>query len=101
MGVTQRDLPLQDPSSLILCLLPRCTTFITYHNVLSGMAKKNSFGGVKIDFSGRNFPNDTLEHIFGKKPVTPSEMTKKIWITIKRKQLMFVEKPKKNKKKRR
>ena len=63
------------------------------------MAKKNSFGGVKIDFSGRNFPNDTLEYIFGTKPVTPSEMTKIIWTNIKRKQLMF--KPQKSKKKRR
>lgn len=52
-----------------------------------------------IDFSGRNGINDTMEYIFGTRPITPSEMTKMIWENIKRKQLMY--KPEVKKKKRR
>jgi chromatin remodeling complex protein RSC6 len=42
--------------------------------------KKPAFGGYAIDFSGRT---ETVEQVFGKKPVAPSEMTKKIWVFIK------------------
>jgi chromatin remodeling complex protein RSC6 len=47
-------------------------------------SKRKPFGGYAIKFAGRN---ETLEQIFGNKPVTPSEMTKKIWSFIKSKRL--------------
>jgi len=46
--------------------------------------KKKAFGGYSIDFKGRT---ETLEDVFGKKPIGPSEMTKKIWQFVKRKRL--------------
>jgi len=49
-----------------------------------GKSKKKAFGGYAINFSGRK---ETLEQVFGKKPLAPSEMTKKIWIFIKSKQI--------------
>ena len=42
--------------------------------------KKPAFGGYAIDFSGRT---ETVEKVFGKKPIAPSEMTKKIWAFVK------------------
>jgi hypothetical protein len=47
-------------------------------------AKKPAFGGYAINFAGRQ---ETVEQVFGKKPIAPSEMTKKIWIFIKSKSL--------------
>jgi len=47
-------------------------------------SKGKPFGGYSINFSGRT---ETLEQIFGNKPVTPSEMTKKIWVFIKSRHL--------------
>ena len=41
---------------------------------------KKAFGGYKINFAGRT---ETLEHVFGKAPIGPSEMTKKIWAFVK------------------
>ncbi len=46
--------------------------------------KKKAFGGYTISFAGRK---ETVEDVFGKKPVAPSEMTKKIWVFIKSKKL--------------
>jgi len=46
--------------------------------------KKKPFGGYAISFSGRT---ETVEQVFGKGAVTPSEMTKKIWQFIKAKRL--------------
>ena len=46
--------------------------------------KKKPFGGYAISFSGRE---ETMEDVFGKGKVTPSEMTKKIWKFIKAKRL--------------
>jgi hypothetical protein len=43
-------------------------------------AKKPAFGGYAINFVGRQ---ETVEQVFGKKPIAPSEMTKKIWVFIK------------------
>ena len=45
------------------------------------MAKKKAFGGYQIK------PDENFAKIIGSKPVTPSEMTKKIWQYIKRKRL--------------
>ena len=47
--------------------------------------KRKPFGGYAINFAGRT---DTVEQVFGKKPVTPSEMTKKIWAFVKSRRLV-------------
>jgi len=47
------------------------------------MAKK-PFGGYSISFAGRT---ETVEHVFGSKPIAPSEMTKKLWAFVKDKKL--------------
>jgi len=46
--------------------------------------KKLPFGGYAINFAGRK---ETVEQVFGNKPIPPSEMTKKIWVFIKSKKL--------------
>lgn len=43
-------------------------------------SKKPAFGGYAISFAGRT---ETVEQVFGKKPIAPSEMTKKIWAFVK------------------
>jgi len=48
------------------------------------VAKKKPFGGYAINFKGRK---ETAEEIFGKTPIAPSEMTKKIWAYVKGKKL--------------
>jgi len=48
------------------------------------MAKK-PFGGYTISFA--RVKDDTLGDVFGAGAVTPSEMTKKLWVYIKRKGL--------------
>lgn len=45
---------------------------------------KKAFGGYAISFAGRS---ETVEQVFGNKPVAPSEMTKKIWAFVKSKKL--------------
>jgi hypothetical protein len=45
---------------------------------------KKAFGGYTISFAGRS---ETLEDVFGKSPIGPSEMTKKIWAFVKAKKL--------------
>ena len=42
--------------------------------------KKPAFGGYAINFAGRK---ETVEQVFGNKPIAPSEMTKKTWVFIK------------------
>ena len=46
--------------------------------------KRKPFGGYSIGFAGRT---ETLEQVFGKKRVVPSQMTKLIWKFIKAKKL--------------
>ena len=46
----------------------------------STKSKKPAFGGYAINFAGRK---ENIEQVFGKKPITPSEMTKKIWAFVK------------------
>ena len=48
------------------------------------MAAKKPFGGYAVNFRGRK---ETVEDVFGSKPVTPSEMTKKLWAFVKSKKL--------------
>ncbi len=43
-------------------------------------SKKPAFGGYAISFAGCS---ETVEQVFGKKPIAPSEMTKKIWAFVK------------------
>ncbi|NJK77627.1 MAG: hypothetical protein HC944_00600 [Nanoarchaeota archaeon] len=50
----------------------------------SGKSKKPAFGGYAISFAGRK---ETVEQVFGNKPIAPSEMTKKIWAFVKAKSL--------------
>lgn len=49
-----------------------------------GKEKKKPFGGYSISFAGQT---TTLEEVFGKNPITPSEMTKKLWGYVKSKKL--------------
>ena len=46
------------------------------------MAK--AFGGYSINFSGCT---DSMEKVFGNKPIAPSEMTKKLWAYVKSKKI--------------
>ncbi len=46
--------------------------------------KKLPFGGYAINFADRK---ETVEQVFGNKPIAPSEMTKKIWAFVKSKSL--------------
>ena len=46
--------------------------------------KTKAFGGYAIRFANRK---ETAEQIFGKKPLLPSEMTKKLWVFIKSEKL--------------
>jgi hypothetical protein len=45
---------------------------------------KKAFGGYSINFKNRD---ETLEQVFGKAGIAPSEMTKKLWKFIKNKRL--------------
>ncbi|VVB67039.1 Uncharacterised protein [Candidatus Norongarragalina meridionalis] len=45
---------------------------------------RKPFGGYTISFKGCD---DTLQEVFGSSPITPSEMTKKIWAYVKRKKI--------------
>ena len=47
-------------------------------------AKKKAFGGYSISFKNRD---ESLEQVFGKGNLAPSEMTKKLWKFIKSKRL--------------
>lgn len=46
--------------------------------------KKLAFGGYCINFKGCT---DTVEAVFGNKPISPSDMTKKIWAFVKKNKL--------------
>jgi len=43
-------------------------------------SKKKKFGGYSVSFKGRE---ETMEKVFGSKPIAPSEMTKKLWKYVK------------------
>lgn len=45
---------------------------------------KKPFGGFSISFKG---VDDSLESVFGGAPIGPAEMTKKLWVFVKRKKL--------------
>lgn len=46
--------------------------------------KGKAFGGYTINFRGQK---TTLEQVFGRSPLAPSAMTKKIWAHVKRRRL--------------
>lgn len=46
--------------------------------------KGKAFGGYSISFKGRK---ESLEKVFGKKPIAPSKMTKILWGFVKKKKL--------------
>ena len=56
----------------------------TKRSIKKTTSKKGAFGGYKVNFSGRQ---DTLEYVFGKRPLAPSAMTKKLWDYVKTKKL--------------
>lgn len=58
----------------------KTTTSSSKKTKTSTKTKKPAFGGYSINFAGRK---ETAEQIFGKKPIAPSEMTKKIWAFVK------------------
>lgn len=45
---------------------------------------KKAFGGYAISFAGRT---ETVEQVFGKGQIAPSEMTKRLWKFVKAKKL--------------
>jgi hypothetical protein len=45
---------------------------------------RKPFGGFSISFKGAS---DSLESVFGSTPIGPAEMTKKLWVYVKRKKL--------------
>ncbi len=56
----------------------------TKKKVTKSKTKKLPFGGYAINFAGRK---ETVEQVFGNKPIAPSEMTKRIWKFVKLKKL--------------
>ncbi len=52
----------------------------TKKKVTKSKTKKLPFGGYAINFAGRT---ETVEKVFGNKPIPPSEMTKRIWKFVK------------------
>lgn len=42
---------------------------------------KVKFGGYSVSFKGRK---ETMEDVFGGKPIPPSEMTKRLWAYVKK-----------------
>lgn len=62
----------------------RKTTKTSKNTTKKTSAKKKPFGGYSISFAGRK---ETVEQVFGKKPIAPSQMTKKIWAFVKAKKL--------------
>lgn len=63
--------------------VPRSFTFIRRIYFMA-KAKKPAFGGYTISFKGCD---DTVEKLFGSKPIAPSEMTKLIWAYVKKNKL--------------
>ncbi|MFA6330335.1 MAG: hypothetical protein WCX64_06705 [Candidatus Micrarchaeia archaeon] len=49
------------------------------------MAAKKPFGGYTISFGG--VKDATVGEVFGTGAITPSEMTKKLWVFVKKKNL--------------
>lgn len=50
----------------------------------SSKKKRKPFGGYSIDFTNRH---ETMEEVFGKKNITPAQMTKTLWKFVKKHRL--------------
>ncbi len=50
------------------------------------MASKKPFGGITVSFA--SVKDTTVGEVFGTSAIAPSEMTKKLWVFVKRKNLM-------------
>lgn len=46
---------------------------------------RKAFGGMTISFRGRK---ETAEEVFGARPITPAEMTKRLWAFVRGRGLM-------------
>lgn len=55
-----------------------------WRKIIMAKAKKAPFGGYTINFKGCA---ETMEKVFGSKPITPSEMTKAVWAYVKKNKL--------------
>ena len=64
--------------------IKRKTTKIKRKTTKTKRKTKKAFGGYSINFKNRD---ETLEQVFGKTGIAPSEMTKKLWKFIKNKRL--------------
>ena len=62
----------------------RKTTMTKRKTTKTKRKTKKAFGGYSINFKNRD---ETLEQVFGKAGIAPSEMTKKLWKFIKNKRL--------------
>ena len=62
----------------------KATKKTTKKKTTKSKSKKPAFGGYTINFAGRK---ETVEQVFGNKPIPPSQMTKKIWAFVKAKSL--------------
>ena len=62
----------------------RKTTKIKRKTTKTKRKTKKAFGGYSISFKNRD---ESLEQVFGKANIAPSEMTKRLWKFIKRKRL--------------
>ncbi|RNJ76162.1 MAG: hypothetical protein EB829_03335 [Nitrosopumilus sp. H8] len=62
----------------------KATKKTTKKKTTKSKSKKPAFGGYAINFAGRK---ETVEQVFGRKPIPPSQMTKKIWAFVKAKNL--------------
>jgi len=51
---------------------------------MAAKAKRPAFGGFSITFKGCT---DSVESVFGSAPIGPAEMTKKLWVYVKRKKI--------------
>ncbi len=56
----------------------------TKKTVKKSTSKRGTFGGYTVSFAGRK---ETAEQIFGKKPMPPGGMIKKIWEFVKANEL--------------
>ncbi|RNJ79651.1 MAG: hypothetical protein D9C04_03910 [Nitrosopumilus sp. B06] len=62
----------------------KATKKTTKKKTTKSKSKKPAFGGYTINFAGRK---ETVEQVFGNKPIPPSQMTKRIWAFVKAKSL--------------
>jgi len=55
---------------------------------LARKKKVKAFGGYVVSFENRH---EEIQKVFGNEPLTPAQMTKKLWRFIKRNKLSYFE----------